>query len=48
MEEWNRYAFPMFSDRMTERLGESTCRTGRHQDWPAESRYAAFLDAPLR
>jgi hypothetical protein len=45
VEEWNRYAFPMFSDRMTERLGESTCRTGRHQDWPAESRYATFINA---
>jgi hypothetical protein len=45
VEEWSRYAFPMFCDRMVERLGESTCRTGRHQSWPAESRYAAFLDA---
>ncbi|WP_138757682.1 hypothetical protein [Modestobacter altitudinis] len=43
IEEWNRYAFPMFCDRMVERLGESTCRTGRHQTWPAESRYSAFL-----
>jgi hypothetical protein len=44
VEEWNRYAFPTFCDRMVERLGESSCRTGRHQDWPAESRYAASLD----
>jgi hypothetical protein len=44
MEEWNRYAFPMFCDRMAQRLGDSTCRTGRHQDWPAESRYTASLD----
>lgn len=44
VEEWNRYAFPMFCDRMIERLGESTCRTGRHQSWPAESRFAAFID----
>ncbi len=43
MEEWNRYAFPMFCDRMIDRLGESSCRPGRHQDWPAESRFAAFL-----
>ena len=47
VEEWNRYAFPMFGDRMVERLGESTCRIGRHQDWPAESRYIAALDGPL-
>jgi hypothetical protein len=43
VEEWNRYAFPLFCDRMAQRLGETTCRTGKHQDWPAESRYAAFL-----
>ena len=48
MEEWNRYAFPMFCDRMAQRLGESTCRNGRHQDWPAEGRYTAFLDASPR
>jgi len=45
VEEWNRYAFPMFNDRMIDRLGENTCRTGRHQDWPAASRYAALLDS---
>jgi hypothetical protein len=47
VEEWNRNALPMFCDRMVERLGESTCRTGRHQDWPAESRYVASLDRLL-
>ena len=44
MEEWNRYAFPLFGDRMVERLGETTCRTGRHQDWPARSRFASTAD----
>lgn len=44
-EEWNRYAFPAFSDRLTERLGEGTCRTGRHQAWPAQSRYASLATA---
>ena len=44
IEEWNRFAFPTFCDRMIERLGESTCRTGRHQDWPAEPRHTAFLE----
>jgi hypothetical protein len=44
-EEWNRYAYPLFSDRMAQRLGKSNCRTGKHQGWPAESRYIAFLDA---
>ena len=43
-EEWHRYTFPMFNDRLTTRLGESACRTGKHVDWPAEGRYAAFVD----
>jgi hypothetical protein len=43
LEEWHRYTVPMFLDRMTNRLGESTCRTGRHQDWPAESRYHNYF-----
>lgn len=45
MEEWHRYSFPLFCDRMLTRLGESTCRTGRHIDWPAESRFATFTGA---
>ena len=32
---------------MTNRMGESTCRTGKHQDWPAESRYTAFFSDEL-
>lgn len=43
VEEWHRYTFPMFGDRLTSRLGESGCRTGKHMDWPAEGRYAAFV-----
>jgi hypothetical protein len=43
MEEWHRYSFPMFCDRMISRLGESGCRTAKHVDWPAEGRYAAFI-----
>lgn len=42
LEEWQRYTFPMFADRVSGRLGESTCRTGKHQEWPAESRASAF------
>lgn len=42
IEEWHRYSLPMFCDRMVSRLGESGCRTGKHLDWPAESRYAAY------
>lgn len=44
-EEWHRYTFPMFAERMTTRLGDTTCRTaGRHQDWPAQGRAAAYTD----
>ena len=45
IEEWHRYSYPMFCQRMTDRLGESTCRNGRHIAWPGESRHAAYLDA---
>jgi hypothetical protein len=41
LEEWHRYAYPMFCDRMISRLGESGCRTGSHIDWPAEARFDA-------
>lgn len=42
LEDWHRQALPMFFERLAVRLGESTCRTGPHQDWPAASRYAAY------
>lgn len=38
VEEWHRYALPAFLERMAARLGESTCRAGKHQGWPAASR----------
>lgn len=47
LEEWHRYALPTFLDRMQNRLGESTCRSGKHQDWPAESRHAAYVGNEL-
>ena len=46
-EEWHRYTFPMFCDRMTRRIGESGCRTANHIQWPAEGRYAAFVGDTL-
>ena len=42
LEEWHRHTLPLFADRLTARLGESTCRTGKHQDWPAAARYDAY------
>jgi hypothetical protein len=44
LEEWHRNSLPLFLDRMAERLGESTCRTGKHIDRPADSRHAAFTN----
>ncbi len=44
IEEWHRTIYPMFCQRMTDRLGESTCRTGKHTDWPAAARHATYLD----
>lgn len=42
LEEWHRHTLPAFFDRMLSRLGESTCRTGKHVDWPAESRHVSY------
>lgn len=42
LDDWHRYSLPLFLDRMFSRLGESTCRTGKHQDWPADSRHALY------
>jgi hypothetical protein len=42
LEDWHRHALPKFFERLAVRLGESSCGTGRHQDWPAASRYAAY------
>lgn len=42
LEDWQRCSYPMFCERMAGRLGDSTCRTGKHQDWPAESRVTAY------
>lgn len=42
LESWHREALPQFLDRMTARLGESSCRTGTHTDWPAAARHDAY------
>jgi hypothetical protein len=41
LEDWHRNAYPQFCQRMNDRLGESSCLTGAHQEWPADSRYLA-------
>jgi hypothetical protein len=46
-EEWHRYTLPQFMDRMISRLGDSasTCRAGKHADWPAANRQQDFTRA---
>jgi len=44
IEEWHRYTLPTFHERMTARLGESSCRTGTHLHWPAEARHSAHTN----
>ncbi len=43
LEDWHRYALPGFLERMTGRLGEGSCRSGKHNDWPAKPRHQAHL-----
>ena len=45
LEEWHRHTLPLFTDRLAARLGESTCRVGKHQEWPAAARYGTATSA---
>jgi hypothetical protein len=42
LEEWHRQTLPQFFERLTLALGESTCSSGSHQDWPAASRHHVY------
>lgn len=42
LEDWHRQTLPQFLERLASRLGESTCRTGTHDSWPAAARYKTF------
>jgi hypothetical protein len=44
LEEWHQRTLPLFLDRLATRLGESTCRTGKHQDWPAAGRHDSYTN----
>lgn len=44
LEDWHRSVLPLFLDRIATRLGEGGCRSGKHADWPAASRYQADCD----
>ena len=42
-EEWHRHTLPQFLQRLSDRIGESACRSDKHVDWPAAGRYEAFI-----
>ena len=44
LEEWHRHTLPGFHERMLDRLGDSSCRAGRHQEWPAAARHGAHTE----
>ena len=46
LEDWHRFAFPAFLERMTGRL-KSHCENG-HQPWPSTSRHARHTSDPHR
>jgi hypothetical protein len=48
LEEWHRYTLTTFLDRAVSRLGESSCRTGKHIDWPAGPRFDAHTSDEAR
>lgn len=46
LEDWHRYTLPLFVERFTARLGDSSCRAGTHADWPAAPRHTISHDEP--
>ena len=42
---WSWVIWPTFHERMTTRLGETSCRSGTHLDWLAEARHTAHNTA---
>jgi len=38
LEEWHRYAFPAFTERMRQRM-KAHCEDKEHQPWPAQGRH---------
>ena len=42
-EDWHRHTLPQFLQRLSDRIGESACRSDKHVDWPAAGRYEAFI-----
>ncbi|MCE0536108.1 hypothetical protein LWF15_11360 [Kineosporia rhizophila] len=42
LEEWHRYTLAYFLDRLRDRLGDSSCRDGKHMDWPGRARQQSF------
>ncbi len=42
LEEWHRYALPMFLERIAQRVGATGCPPGKHQPWPGSSRHEQY------
>jgi hypothetical protein len=42
LDEWHRNTLPLFFDRLADRVGDATCRTGTHTAWPAAARDATY------
>lgn len=46
LEEWHRYALPMFLDRVGQRIGSTGCPPGRHQPNPGATRNGLYRGEP--
>lgn len=44
LDEWHRYALPPFLNRIVDRIGETGCPPGRHQQSPGAARNAMYRD----
>ena len=44
LEEWQRYALPMFLERVSQRIGSTGCPPGRHQPHPGTARHAVYRE----
>lgn len=45
LDDWHRHTLPEFLDRMATRLGTNPCIPGKHNDWPAVTRFKDFESA---
>ncbi len=48
LDDWHRYALPMFLDRIVARIGDTGCPPGRHTDNPGASRASMYRNDEQR